>query len=118
MGQAWGRDMYRILYNSKITLNHHGDIAPYANNCRLYEATGTGTLLITDWKVNLHEMFEIGTEVVAYRTPEECAELIQYYLEHEDERETIAKAGQQRTLREHTYYHRMQELIDIVYKYL
>ena len=117
-GQAWGREMYQISRNSKITLNHHGDIAPYANNCRLYEATGMGSLLITDWKVNLHEMFEPGKEVVAYRSPEECAELIQYYLEHDDEQEAIARAGQERTLREHTYYQRMQELVEIVRKYL
>jgi len=114
-GQAWGRDMYNILYKSKITLNFHGRWSgPYANNMRLYEATGVGTLLITDWKENLHELFEPGKEVVAYRSPEECAELIQYYLEHDDERQTIACAGQKRTLREHTYYHRMLELIDIV----
>jgi spore maturation protein CgeB len=118
VGQAWGREMYQILRNSKITLNHHGDIAPYANNARLYEATGVGTLLITDWKRNLPEMFEPGKELVAYRTPEECAELIQYYLEHDDEREAIAHAGQERTLREHTYYKRMQELVDILERYL
>ncbi|MEM4218057.1 MAG: glycosyltransferase [Candidatus Methanomethylicaceae archaeon] len=117
-GQAWGRNMYQILCKSRIALNHHGDILPYANNMRLFEATGVGTLLITDWKANLHEMFEPGKEVVAYRTPEECTELIQYYLEHEEEREAIARAGQQRTLREHTYYQRMQELVDIVRKYL
>jgi len=118
MGQAWGLEMYRILCRSQITLNHHGDIAPYANNCRLYEATGVGSLLITDWKANLHEMFEPGKEVVAYRTPEECAELIRYYLENDKERETIARAGQQRTLREHTYYQRMKELVDILRKYV
>lgn len=118
-GQAWGMAMYQILHNSSITLNQHIGVAEcYANNMRLYEATGVGTLLITDWKVNLHEMFEPGEEVVAYRTPEECAELVQYYLEHEQEREAIARAGQQRTLQEHTYYHRMQELVDIVRKYL
>jgi spore maturation protein CgeB len=110
--------MYAILLNSKITLNHHGNIPPYANNCRLYEATGVGTFLITDWKMNLHEIFEPGKEVIAYRTPEECAELIQYYLEHEAERKAIARAGQERTLKEHTYYHRMQELVEIVRKYL
>lgn len=118
MGQAWGIEMYRVLSASRITLNHHGDIAPYANNCRLYEATGVGTLLITDWKENLHEMFEPGKEVVVYRTPEECAGLIKYYLEHDEARKTIAHAGQERTLKEHTYYHRMQELVDIVQKYL
>ena len=119
MGKAWGIEMYRIIQRSKITLNHHINVAGlYANNMRLFEATGVGTLLITDWKVNLHEMFEIGKEVVAYRTPEECIELIQYYLEHNEEREAIAMAGQRRTLREHTYYQRMQELVDIVRKHL
>jgi spore maturation protein CgeB len=113
-GSAWGREMYEILCTSRITINHHGDIAPYANNLRLYEATGVGTLLITDWKVNLHEIFEPGKEVATYRTSGECAALIQYYLEHDNERESIAKAGQQRTLREHSYFHRMQELVDIV----
>ena len=116
-GTAWGMEMYQILNRSKITLNHHGDIAPYANNLRLFEATGVGTLLITDWKQNLHEMFEPGNEVVTYRSPEECAEIIRYYMEHNEERQAIARAGQERTLKEHTYYHRMQELVKIVNKY-
>ena len=63
-------------------------------------------------------VLEVGKEVIAYRTPEECAELIQYYLEHDDKREAIARAGQQRTLRNHTYYQRMQELVNIVRKYM
>ena len=119
MGKAWGKEMYGILQRSRISLNHHIDLAgSYANNMRLFEATGMGTLLITDWKENLHEMFEPGGEVVAYQNPEECAELIEYYLKHDGERETIACAGQERTLREHTYYHRMQEMVDIVQKYV
>jgi spore maturation protein CgeB len=101
-----------------MTLNTHGDKAAYAANMRLFEATGVGTLLITDWQENLHEIFEPGKEVIAYRTPEECAELIQYYLEHVEEREAIARAGQERTLREHTYYKRMQELVGILERYL
>lgn len=117
-GRAWGQHMYQILRDSRITLNHHGEIAPYANNMRLYEATGVGTMLLTDWKENLHEMFEPGKEVVAYRTPEECAELTTYYLEHEDERKAIARAGQERTLRDHTYSQRMRELVAIARKYL
>jgi hypothetical protein len=114
VGPAWGREMYQVLRNSLLTLNHHGNIPPFANNLRLFEATGVGTLLITDWKENLHEMFEPGKEVIAYHTSEECAELIRYYLEHQDECREIAHAGQQRTLREHTYYQRVQELVDIV----
>ena len=115
----WGYDMYRQLRRSKIALNIHIDMAEqYAANMRLYEATGVGTLLLTDWKTNLHELFEIGKEVVAYRSTEECVELVQHYLAHDAEREAIAKAGQQRTLSEHSYYHRMQELTEILNRYL
>ena len=118
-GEAWGLDMYRVLAQSKIVLNRHISVAEdYANNMRLYEATGVGALLITDMKGNLNELFEVGKEVVAYHDAQECVELVKYHLEHENERSAIAKAGQQRTLWEHTYYHRMQELVDIVKRYL
>jgi hypothetical protein len=117
-GPAWGRQMYEIFAKSKITVNHHGDILPHANNARLYEATGMGSLLVTDWKDDLREMFEPGREVVAYRSPAECAELIEYYLTHDTEREAIARAGHERTMREHTSFRRMTELVDIVSRYL
>ena len=113
-GLAWGREMFKVFSRSKITVNHHGDILPYANNARLYDATGMGALLMTDWKENLHELFEPGKEVVAYRNADECAELVRYYLEHEEERKAIADAGQQRTLREHTEFQRTQQLLEIV----
>ena len=110
-GDAWGEQMYRILTDSRITLNYHIDLAgDYANNLRLFEATGVGTLLLTDNKRNLHELFEPGKEMAVYRTSEECVELARYYLDHDREREAIATAGQRRTLRDHTYKLRMMEL--------
>jgi len=118
-GESWGLQMYRILAASRMALNRHGEISGrFANNMRLFEATGVGTLLLTDWKDDLNEMFKVGKEVIAYRTPQECAELIAFYLEHENERRAIARAGQERTLRDHTYQQRMKELVDIVRKYL
>jgi spore maturation protein CgeB len=43
--------------------------------------------------------------------------MVQYYLEHDEERAAIARAGQQWTLRDYAYYQRMQEFADIVQKY-
>jgi hypothetical protein len=114
-GKVWGIEMYQILRDSKITVNQHGRVAGlYAGNRRLFEATGVGALLVTDSKVNLQEIFEPGREVVGYRTREDCAEKIKYYLENNGERETIALAGQQRTLKEHTYFRRTQEFDEIL----
>jgi spore maturation protein CgeB len=44
--------------------------------------------------------------------------MVRYYLDHPDEAEAIARAGQARTLREHTYQSRMVELNSILSKYL
>jgi hypothetical protein len=114
VGPAWGRDMYAILARSRVTINNHLDGMRDADNCRLYEATGVGTLLVTDWKRNLHELFEPGQELLAYRTVEACADLVARYLDRHDDRTAIARAGQARTLKEHTYRQRMEELVEIV----
>lgn len=118
-GEVWGIDMYRALARSRITLNRHINVAENnANNMRLYEATGIGAMLLTDRKDNLHELFEIDKEVVAYSSKEEAAELVRHYLAHPEEAEKVAKAGQARTLREHTYAQRMQELVPILKRHI
>lgn len=118
-GPLFGLAMYQAFLESKIVFNRHIDIAENnANNMRLYEATGVGALLLTDYTQNLSDMFDPGREVVAYHNTDECVELAGYYLAHDKEREVIARAGQSRTLNEHTYYHRMQELVDIAQRYL
>ena len=118
-GEVWGLNMYRALARSKITINRHINVAENnANNMRLFEATGVGSLLITDLKDNLSDLFDIGKEVLAYSSPEEAVELIRYYLDHPYEASTIARAGQIRTHSEHTYSHRMDELATILERHL
>ena len=118
-GMASGRAKMEVLGKSRITLNKHVEASGiYAGNQCLFDATGAGCLLITDWKPNLFQMFDPGSEVVTYRTPEECVEVTKYYLEHTHERETIAGNGRQRTLRQHTRSNRIEELTDIVRNYL
>lgn len=114
-GSALGRDMYTVLARSQLTLNSHGMVSGSdANNLRLYEATGMGSLLVTDHRDNLHSLFSVGPEVVSYRTPTEAAELVCYYLDHPSEASQIAAAGQARTLRDHTWADRMQRLVTTV----
>jgi len=119
LGEAWGAKMFGLLRASGVTVNRHIAVAEdNANNMRLYEATGCGALLITDYKTNLGQLFEIGKEVVAYRTPEECVALCQYYLAHPEQAAAIARAGQQRTLRDHTYARRMRDTAEILARHL
>lgn len=118
-GEAWGIDMFRVLASSRIALNRHIGVAgQYANNMRLYEATGVGSLLLTDAKANLSELFDIGNEVLAYRDADDLIKQARATLGDEDARREIANAGQARTLRDHSYGVRMRELSEILESHL
>lgn len=118
-GQAWGLPMYEKLAASKIVVNRHISVAEdYANNMRLYESTGMGAMLITDEKKNIGELFKVGKEIVTYRDTDDLIKKVRYYLKHPTKRQAIAKAGQARTLSEHTYAMRMRQLSKILTKYL
>jgi spore maturation protein CgeB len=84
----------------------------------LFETTGIGTFLLTDQKSNLSQFFELDREIVAYTDAQDCIAKALYYLDHEQQREAIAQAGQRRTLGEHTYHKRMVELVDVLKGYL
>jgi glycosyltransferase involved in cell wall biosynthesis len=108
---VFGLDMFQVLRDSKATLNIHADSSPvYASNMRLFEATGVGTCLITDWKENLQQLFEPDKEVVVYKSAEELVEKAKWLLNHPREREEIASAGKRRTMNDHTYARRAEQL--------
>jgi spore maturation protein CgeB len=111
-GQLFGMEMYQALADSRITLNSHIDTAlNFGGNIRLWEATGVGTCLVTDWKDNLSEIFKPDEEVVVYRSPAECVEKLHYLIQNPEKAKAIAVAGQKRTLSEYTYEKRMKEII-------
>jgi spore maturation protein CgeB len=118
-GEAWADDMYGLLASSQITLNRHIDIAEgYANNMRLYEATGMGACLLTDAKVNLPCLFEPDQEVVTYSSPAEAVSKLKQLLAQPKAAAAIAARGQACTLRHHTYNQRMAELVTLLQRHL
>jgi spore maturation protein CgeB len=116
---VWGMDMYRIFRRSQITINVHLDAAAgLAGNMRMFEATGMGALLITENAPNIRKLYEPGKEVIVYENISDLVNVIKYYIDEPQQVEVIAKAGQYRTLNEHSPERRSQELIQIFSKYL
>jgi spore maturation protein CgeB len=114
-GEVWGADMYQALRRSKVTLNSHIDMAGReAGNMRLFEATGVGAFLLTDFKDNLHNLFAPNREVAVWRSVDDCLAAIDRALGDDASRETIARAGQARTMARHTYRHRAAEILGFV----
>ena len=114
-GEVWGADMYQVLRRSRITLNSHIDLAGReAGNMRLFEATGVGAFLLTDFKDNLDTLFSPDREVAVWRSTDDCLKRIEQYLRDDAGRAEIARAGQARTMAQHTYRHRTAEILGFI----
>ena len=117
--RIFGKDMFSVLNQTKIFINRHINTASeYANNMKLYEATGMGALLLTDQKKNLSDIFLQGKEVVSYKDTKDLIKKTKYYLKHPAKARKIALAGQQKTLISHNYLNRMKEMVSLLEKYL
>lgn len=112
---VYGIDMFNLFLRSKIVLNFHvGAAGDYAGNMRMFEVTGVGSCLLTDNKKNMKDLFDIEREVVVYENAEDCISKVKWLLDHEEERKSIALAGQQRTLNSHTVENRCRSIIEII----
>jgi spore maturation protein CgeB len=110
-GKAWGREMYRVLAESKIVINRHGKVAGgYSVNFRMFEATGMGALLVTERGKNIGDLFTPGREVLTYQSVDEAVRVTKEALSDSRLLSQVAKAGQQRTLKDHTFAKRSHEL--------
>ena len=102
----------KAFCTAKIVLNNMHYAELLGCNLRLFEAAGCGAFQIVDWRPNLHKFFEPDKEIVTYRTRQELKEKVDYYLHQDDARQAIANCGYERAHREHTYEHRLNQLID------
>jgi len=68
---------------------------------RIAEICLCGGFVLSEYAPGIEEVFEVDKEIVVFRSREEMVEKIKYYLEHEDERETIADNGYIRALRDY-----------------
>lgn len=103
VGEVYSRS--RIVFNTSIA----GDVT-----MRVFEGAAAGALVLTDGVKNgLAELLQPGREIVTYEDDNDMLARIDYFLTHPEERESIAAAGRQRVLAEHTYAHRADRLLGI-----
>jgi len=77
---------------------------------REFEAPMAGAFYVTEYldEIGLH--YEIGKEIVCFRSREELISLCRHYLTHDEERERIRRAGEARARRDHTWTRRFEGL--------
>jgi tetratricopeptide (TPR) repeat protein len=75
---------------------------------------GCGIFSLVSYVPQLEEIFKNRYHLVWFHTPDEAIELIRYYLSHSEEREKIARQGQEEVYKNHTYDVRVKEMFNIV----
>lgn len=89
---------YELHHRSKIAINN----ATTELKWRAFECIGCGVLHLEREGSPVSRFFVPGTEYVTYTDMDDLVAKIQYYLEHEDERQQIAQAGYARYHREYS----------------
>ena len=105
------KNYFEKMCSSKIVLtaapkNHEGDY-------RLYEALASGALVFTDsFLTPVNNKFIHKKHLIVYNNINQLYQLIQYYINNEDERKEIAKNGREYVLKYHTFDNRLEKIIE------
>ncbi|MEI7729521.1 MAG: glycosyltransferase [Verrucomicrobiota bacterium] len=106
---VFGNEMYRVYNQSKIVVNIP-NLSSF--NMRNFEAMAAGALLLTEPVGHgMSELFQEDRHYAVYSSPEELVSKIDYFLAHDQERETIARSGQAEVVARHSYRHRAAEVL-------
>jgi hypothetical protein len=119
-GTTRGDDLNRLYASSKVVVGDSlclGFDYPDYWSDRAYETVSRHGFLIHPYVKGMERHFTDGEHLVFYNYGdfEQLKFLIDYYLEADEERAQIAKAGHEHVKANHTYGHRWKTILDTVF---
>jgi spore maturation protein CgeB len=118
-GPVYGADYVATLSGGSVGLNIHqqfgGDVSRYGSgaNMRVFELAAVGTAQICDAKADIARHLVPGREIVLYTSIAELRDQARALLADDAQRRSLAVAARERALREHTWTHRLEELLTV-----
>lgn len=104
---------------SKINLNitrwSHTNVYASAT-ARPFELAAYGACIVSQPYSGIDEWFDIGKELIVVNSEEEAIETYQWLLSDDEEREKIGERARERMLKEHTFRHRAETVVNTVKK--
>jgi spore maturation protein CgeB len=106
---------YVPLYQRcKIGINIHNRGMYTVGNYRLFDLPGNGVMQISDGGDFLNNFFEVGEEIIGYNAFDDLIDKINYFLEHDAERERIAVNGYRRVMLDHRIQMRLRQAGELI----
>lgn len=103
-----------VFRYSKINLNITLRSIKSGMPLRAIDIMGAGGFLLTNYQEDFLIDFIPGEDFVFYESEEDCINKCRYYLEHDDERRTIAQNGYRKVKEKYNYILRLKQIMDIV----
>ena len=100
-----------VFKRSKINLNISLRSIKSGVPLRAFDILGSGGFLLSNFQADYLDDFVPGEDFVYYESKEDLIHKIDYYLTHEDERRTIAVNGHDKVAANHTFRHRIREML-------
>lgn len=109
------RTALRDLYASyAVNLNISSLQLETSVNNRVFDCFASGGFLLSDYKEDMKEIFPDFWEEITFRNIEEMNRKIDYFLQHQKEREELTARAAQIVLDSHTYLNRAREILEMV----
>ena len=105
------KQMPSVFANSRINLNITLRSIRTGIPLRVVDIMGCGGFVLSNYQKELADLLVEDKEIVLFRSLEECLDKIDYYLSHEEERRTIALAGQRAIIERFSYKKRLLEVL-------
>jgi spore maturation protein CgeB len=105
------QDLPRFYPGVKVNLNCTSRQMKSAVNQRVFDVPACGGFVLTDRQAGLEKLFAPGKEVAVFDHPEEIPDLVRHYLANKSQRRRLTRAARKRVLAEHTYEHRLKQLL-------
>jgi spore maturation protein CgeB len=109
-------NLCRYYRSTRVNLNVNRIQIRNSVNQRVFDCKAAGAFLLTERREGNRRFFVTrgaGRELVEFNGMAQCLELVDYFLAHNEEREAIAHAGRSKVLQNHTYDHRLAEIIAV-----
>ena len=107
----------KVFSHSKINLNISLRNIKTGIPLRIWDILGAGGFVLTNYQPELELYFKNGKHLVWYEDHRDLQRKAAYYLEHEEERQQIAREGKRLVEQEHSYQARLTQMFAMLAPY-
>lgn len=110
----YAEEMPLVFRHSRINLNITLRSIQNGIPLRAMDIMGAGGFLLSNFQNDFSMHFEEGKHYVCYDGMEDMLQKISYYLQHDMERQEIARSAYEEIKVKHTYERRLEEILSVI----